>query len=68
MDIRKFQLYSVLGAVIWVVTLVYGGYLFGNIPIIKDNLGTILIVGIAAAAGPMLLAALVKMVRDRRAA
>jgi membrane-associated protein len=68
MEMRKFQLYSVLGAVIWVVTLVYGGYLFGNIPIIKDNLGTILIVGIAAAAGPMLLAALVKMVRDRRAA
>jgi membrane-associated protein len=68
MDMRKFQLYSVLGAVIWVVSLVYGGYLFGNIPIIRDNLGTILIVGIAAAAGPMLLAALVKMVRDRRAA
>jgi membrane-associated protein len=68
MDMRKFQFYSVLGAVIWVVSLVYGGYLFGNIPIIKDNLGTILIVGIAAAAGPMLLAALVKMVRDRRAA
>ncbi len=46
MDYRKFQLYNVLGAVIWVVTLVYGGYLFGNVPIIKDNLGVILIVGI----------------------
>jgi membrane-associated protein len=68
MDMRKFQLYSVLGAAVWVVSLVYGGYLFGNIPIIKDNLGTILIVGIAAAAGPMLLAALIKLVRDRRAA
>jgi membrane-associated protein len=68
MDIRKFQLYSVLGAAIWVVTLVYGGYLFGNVPIIKENLGTILIVGIAAAAGPMMLAALVRLLRDRRAA
>jgi membrane-associated protein len=68
MDMRRFQLYSVLGAAVWVVSLVYGGYLFGNIPIIKDNLGTILIVGIAAAAGPMLLAALIKLVRDRRAA
>jgi membrane-associated protein len=68
MDMRRFQLYSILGAAIWVVTLVYGGYLFGNIPIIRDNLGTILIVGIAAAAGPMALAALVKLVRDRRAA
>ena len=57
MDMRKFQLYSILGAVIWVVSLVFGGYLFGNVPIIKDNLGVILIVGIAAAAGPMMLAA-----------
>jgi membrane-associated protein len=66
MDMRKFQLYSILGAVIWVVSLVFGGYLFGNVPIIKDNLGVILIAGIAAAAGPMLLAALVRLLRDRR--
>jgi membrane-associated protein len=56
MDRRKFQLFNVLGAVIWVVSLVYGGYLFGNVPIIRDNLGIILIVGIAAVLGPVLLA------------
>ena len=48
MDFRKFQFYNVLGAVIWVVSLVYGGYLFGNVPIIRDNLGIVLIVGILA--------------------
>jgi len=60
MDYRKFQLFNVLGAVIWVVTLVYGGYLFGNVPIIKDNLGIILIVGIGAVLGPLFIAALLR--------
>jgi len=30
----------ILGAAIWVVSLVYGGYLSGNVPIIKDNLAS----------------------------
>jgi membrane-associated protein len=68
MDIRKFQMYNVLGALIWVVSLVYGGYLFGNVPFIKDNLGIILIVGIAAVLGPLVLTALVKLVRRSRVA
>jgi membrane-associated protein len=67
MDYRKFQLFNVLGALIWVVSLVYGGYLFGNVPVIRDNLGIILIVGIAAVIGPLLLAATVKLFRRRTA-
>jgi membrane-associated protein len=67
MDFRRFQLYNVLGAAIWVVSLVYGGFLFGNVPIIKDNLGIILIVGIGAVVGPLLLAATVKLFRSRTA-
>ena len=68
MDFRKFQAFNVLGAAIWVVSLVYGGYLFGNVPIIKDNLGIILIVGIAAVLGPLVLAAVLKVLRRRRVA
>jgi membrane-associated protein len=68
MDLRRFQLFNVLGAAIWVVGLVYGGYLFGNVPIIRDNLGIILIVGISAAVVPLSLAALVRVLRRRRAA
>jgi membrane-associated protein len=68
MDFRKFQLYNVLGALIWVVSLVYGGYLFGNVPVIKDNLGIILIIGIAAVLGPLVLTAAIRLLRRRRAA
>ena len=68
MDFHKFQIFNVLGALIWVVSLVYGGYLFGNVPIIRDNLGIILIVGIAAVLGPLVLAALLRWsARFRRA-
>jgi membrane-associated protein len=66
MDFRKFQLYNVLGAVIWVVSLVYGGYLFGNVPIIRDNLGIVLIVGILAVLGPLAIGLLLRLVRTRR--
>ena len=66
MDFRKFQFYNVLGAAIWVVSLVYGGYLFGNVPIIRDNLGIVLIVGILAVLGPLALGLLLRLVRTRR--
>jgi membrane-associated protein len=67
MDYRKFQFFNIAGALVWVVSLVYGGYLFGNVPIIRDNLGLILIVGIGAVLGPLALAAVVRIVRARRA-
>ena len=41
MDYGRFQLFNVLGAVSWVLTFVVGGYLFGNIPIIRDNFGIV---------------------------
>jgi len=66
MDFRKFQFYNVLGAVIWVVSLVYGGYLFGNVPIIRDNLGIVLIVGVLAVVVPLALGLLLRLVRTRR--
>ncbi|MGH6608847.1 MAG: VTT domain-containing protein [Burkholderiaceae bacterium] len=68
MDFRKFQFYNVLGAAVWVVSLVYGGYLFGNVPFIKQNLGLILVVGIGAVLGPLILAALLRFLRRRRPA
>jgi membrane-associated protein len=49
--------------VIWVVSLVYGGYLFGNVPVIRDNLGIILVVGIGAVLGPLLVAGLYRWAR-----
>jgi len=56
MDLARFQLFNVIGAGLWVLTLVGGGYLFGNVPFIKDNLSIILIIGILAVVAPIVAA------------
>lgn len=58
MDYGRFQLYNVLGAVSWVLTFVLGGYLFGNIPVIRDNFGIVTLVIIVATFVPMAVLAL----------
>ncbi len=59
MTFRKFQLFNVTGAVLWVVGLVSCGYFFGNIPIISGHLNVIvaggLLVGVAAGVVPFIL-------------
>ena len=37
-----FTFYNVTGALLWVVSLTLAGYLFGNLPWVKENLGTII--------------------------
>jgi membrane-associated protein len=66
MDFHKFQVFNVLGAAVWVVSLVYGGYLFGNVPVVRENLGIILVVGISAALVPIGLVGLVRAWRNWR--
>ncbi|RJG07031.1 hypothetical protein D3870_14405 [Noviherbaspirillum cavernae] len=63
MTFAKFQFYNVIGALIWVGGLVAAGYFFGNIPIIKENLNTIVLLGVGAAAFPVALGALWKVYR-----
>jgi membrane-associated protein len=63
MDVQKFQTYNVAGAFLWVLSLVGGGYLFGQIPLIRDNLGVILIFGIGIVLGPLFLLGLWRAAR-----
>jgi membrane-associated protein len=39
---RRFTFYDVTGGTLWVVSLVGAGYLFGNIPFVKQNLDKII--------------------------
>ncbi len=63
MTYRKFLSYNVIGAAAWVGSLAYAGYLFGNIPWVKENLAWI-VVGIVVVS---LLPMAVQFVKDRRA-
>ena len=38
LEYRRFLVFNVSGAILWVVLLAYLGYFFGNLPIIRDNL------------------------------
>jgi len=43
MNYRYFIVYNVIGAIIWVGLCTSLGYIFGNIPIVKDNFSTVLL-------------------------
>jgi membrane-associated protein len=58
-----FQTYNILGGVLWVNLFIWAGYLFGNIPIIKNNFGLVTLGIIVVSLLPMV----VMLVRQRRA-
>ena len=43
MRYRRFLSYNIVGAIAWICSLTYAGYLFGNIPWVKQNLTLIVI-------------------------
>ena len=63
MDPGRFTMFNAAGAVLWVGTLTYAGFFFGNIPWIKGNL-TAIILGIIAVS---LLPLAIAFVRSRLA-
>ena len=63
MTYSRFALYNVSGAVLWVVSLGYAGYFFGNLPFIKNNL-TLVILGIIFLS---ILPGIIEILRHRKA-
>jgi membrane-associated protein len=43
MTYPKFMSYNVVGALVWMGTLLPAGYFFGNMPIVKNNFGLVII-------------------------
>src|SRR5436190_5718877 len=60
----RFLSFSVVGALIWVLSLCTVGYFFGNLPIVKNNL-TVVIIGIVLLS---ISPGIVAWVRSRRSA
>jgi membrane-associated protein len=63
MRYRKFLAYNVIGGAAWIGLLTYSGYLFGNIPWVKDNLAW-MVVGIVVVS---LLPIAIQWLRENRA-
>ncbi|EJL89340.1 DedA family protein [Pantoea sp. BIGb0393] len=62
MSYRHFALYNVTGALLWVLLFSYAGYLFGDLPIVQENL-KLLIVGIIVVS---ILPGVIEVWRHRR--
>lgn len=43
MNYKKFMLYNFIGAILWICLLLGAGYFFGNLTVVKDNFGLIII-------------------------
>ena len=63
MRYRRFLAYNVVGGIVWVGSLVYAGYLFGNLPWVKQHLSWI-VVGIVVVS---LVPAVTTFLKERRA-
>ena len=63
MSYGKFAMYNVSGAVLWIGSLLFAGFLFGNLPIVRDNFGLVIIAIIILS----ILPAVFEIVRGRLA-
>ena len=50
----RFMSFSVIGALVWVVSLVYAGYFLGNIPVVRQNLSAVILLIVAVSLTPLI--------------
>jgi membrane-associated protein len=63
MSYRRFVMFNLVGGVVWVSLFLYAGYLFGRLPVVKDNFSLVILVIILLSVVPIA----VELVRSRRA-
>ena len=67
MTYQRFLSFNIVGAIAWIASLVYAGYLFGNIPWVKQNLSLIVIAIVVVSLFPA-VSTLIKERRERKRA
>lgn len=65
MTFRKFLAAVLAGAALWTTTLPLAGYWFGNIPLVRNHLGGLVLIGLALGLGSLAAAGLLRMYRAR---
>ena len=55
MSYARYLMFCVVGAAVWVGSLTLAGYLFGNLPFIKNNLTIVILVIIGISLAPLLI-------------
>ncbi|MGO4154505.1 VTT domain-containing protein [Cupriavidus sp. YAF13] len=68
MSATRFTLAASAGATVWVVSLLVGGFLFGNVPLVRDHMSAIVLLGLALGLGSLVVASAWRAVRGRHGA
>ena len=58
MPYGRFQAYNLIGGLSWVTLFLWGGYRFGNIPVVKQNFGLVTVFIVLVSLLPLAVAAL----------
>lgn len=64
MSYRHFATYNVIGALVWVLLFTYAGYLFGDLPVVQENLKLLIVGSIIVS----ILPGVIEIWRHKRAA
>ena len=64
MNYLKFATYNVAGALLWVLSLTYAGYIFGEVPFVKNNFGLVILAIIIIS----ILPAVIEIIKARKSA
>lgn len=62
MNYGRFLAYNVIGGISWIATFIFGGYFFGNLPVVKNNF-TLVIAGIVVLS---ILPGVIEYLRQRK--
>ena len=54
MPIARYQTFNIMGALAWVTLFLCGGFLFGNLPLVKNNFGIVTLLIVAISLAPLL--------------
>jgi len=65
MPYARFQAFNFAGGILWVLLLVWAGYFFGNLPLIKNNFGIVTILIVLVSVAPVVVAGLKEALKRR---
>ncbi|RFU44907.1 VTT domain-containing protein [Paraburkholderia sp. DHOC27] len=66
MSFARFVSFVTAGAALWIVSLVTAGYLFGNMPVVRDHMSSIVLLGVGIGVGSLVVSALWRLVNRYR--
>ncbi|HSI10222.1 MAG: DedA family protein [Rariglobus sp.] len=55
MTYRRFFAYNIIGGFVWIYAFTYLGFFFGNLPVVKENFGLVIMAIIAVSVAPIVI-------------